>query len=201
MQIRMTRNQHQALQLPVIKPSAGGSQASSLHSPCRCTCRPYIKDAQRILSQAHATGSATIRQQKLDFLHLPIIDGSVTTDAAISRLADDCCARVLAGQRLYIHCWGGHGRTGTLVSGVMLLSTIGVQSSPAESKHESTGRDARHKAALHALPRLAWQQGGHEQRGHWWEQGGFNLLFGAGSTPGKDLGTRTLASPFGHPSR
>ena len=132
MQIRMTRNQHQALQLPVIKPSAGGSQASSLHSPCRCTCRPYIKDAQRILSQAHATGSATIRQQKLDFLHLPIIDGSVTTDAAISRLADDCCARVLAGQRLYIHCWGGHGRTGTLVSGVMLLSTIGVQSSPAE---------------------------------------------------------------------
>ena len=97
-----------------------GSQATSLHGSHRCACRPYIKDAQRILSQAHATGSATIRQQKLDFLHLPIIDGSVTTDAAISRLADDCCARVLAGQRLYIHCWGGHGRTGTLVGGVML---------------------------------------------------------------------------------
>ena len=108
---------HQALQLPIMQPSAGSSQANSLHSSVRCDCRPYIKDAQRILSQAHATGSATIRQQKLDFLHLPIIDGSVTTDAAISRLADDCCARVLAGQRLYIHCWGGHGRTGTLVRG------------------------------------------------------------------------------------
>lgn len=37
----------------------------------------------------------------------------------MSRLADDCIERVLKGENLYIHCWGGHGRTGTLVS-VML---------------------------------------------------------------------------------
>lgn len=24
--------------------------------------------------------------------------------------------RVLRGEKLYIHCWGGHGRTGTLVA-------------------------------------------------------------------------------------
>ncbi len=24
--------------------------------------------------------------------------------------------RILRGERLYIHCWGGHGRTGTLVA-------------------------------------------------------------------------------------
>ena len=34
----------------------------------------------------------------------------------MSRLADDCMERVLRGERLYIHCWGGHGRTGTLVA-------------------------------------------------------------------------------------
>ncbi len=45
-----------------------------------------------------------------------IIDGNVTTDLAMSRLADDCCERVLKGERLYVHCWGGHGRTGTLIS-------------------------------------------------------------------------------------
>jgi hypothetical protein len=28
------------------------------------------------------------------------------------RLAEDCCERVLRGEKLYIHCWGGHGRTG-----------------------------------------------------------------------------------------
>lgn len=42
-------------------------------------------------------------QDKLDFLHLPIIDGNVTSDAALSRLADDCCARLLRGERLYVH--------------------------------------------------------------------------------------------------
>jgi hypothetical protein len=67
--------------------------------------RPYIKDAQRILSRAHEANSSRIKQRKIDFLHLPIIDGSVTTDVAMSRLADDCCERVLRGEKMYIHCW------------------------------------------------------------------------------------------------
>lgn len=81
--------------------------------------RPYIKDAQKILSRAHEAGSTKIRQQKIDFLHLPVIDGNVTTDSAMNRLAQDCIERVYNGENMYIHCWGGHGRTGTLVS-VML---------------------------------------------------------------------------------
>lgn len=78
--------------------------------------RPYIKDAQKILSRAHETGNPKITQQKIDFLHLPIIDGNVTTDSAMNRLVEDCIERVLKGEKLYIHCWGGHGRTGTLVA-------------------------------------------------------------------------------------
>lgn len=81
--------------------------------------RPYIKDAQKILSKAHETGNPRITQQKIDFLHLPVIDGNVTTDSAMNRLAEDCMERVLKGEKMYIHCWGGHGRTGTLVA-VML---------------------------------------------------------------------------------
>ena len=34
--------------------------------------RPYIKDAQKILSRAHETGNQRITQQKIDFLHLPV---------------------------------------------------------------------------------------------------------------------------------
>lgn len=67
--------------------------------------RPYIRDAQRLLSRAQETSSTRITQRKIDFLHLPIIDGSVTTDSAMSRLADDCCDRVLRGETMYIHCW------------------------------------------------------------------------------------------------
>lgn len=81
--------------------------------------RPYIRDTQKILSKARDTCNPRITQSKVDFLHLPIIDGNITTDSALSKLATDCCDRVLRGERLYIHCWGGHGRTGTLVA-VML---------------------------------------------------------------------------------
>mmetsp|Transcript_39935 Transcript_39935/g.88741 ORF Transcript_39935/g.88741 Transcript_39935/m.88741 type:complete len:394 (+) Transcript_39935:213-1394(+) len=81
--------------------------------------RPYIKDAQKILSKAHETGNPKITQQKIDFLHLPIIDGNVTTDSALNRLAEDCMERILKGEKLYIHCWGGHGRTGTLVAVIL----------------------------------------------------------------------------------
>lgn len=49
--------------------------------------------------------SPVLAQDKLDFLHLPIIDGSVTSDVALSRLADDCCTRILRGERLYVHWW------------------------------------------------------------------------------------------------
>ena len=55
--------------------------------------RPYIKDAQRILSRAHEASHPRITQQKIDFLHLPIIDGNVTTDNAMNRLAEDCVVR------------------------------------------------------------------------------------------------------------
>jgi len=87
--------------------------------------RPYIRDAQRLLSRARDTCNPRIGQQKIDFLHLPIIDGNVTTDSAVTKLAVDCCERVLRGEKLYIHCWGGHGRTGTLVA-IMLGRLYGL---------------------------------------------------------------------------
>ena len=80
--------------------------------------RPYVKDVVRLLNSARDSANSKvskISQTRLDLLHLPIVDGSVTSDYALSRLADDCCQRILDGERLYIHCWGGHGRTGTLV--------------------------------------------------------------------------------------
>ena len=98
--------------------------------------RPYIKDAQKILTRAREYGNPRIAQSKMNFLHLAIIDGSITTDSAISRLADDCCDRVRSGEKLYIHCWGGHGRTGTLVSklvattafqGILHVPTVGAR--------------------------------------------------------------------------
>ena len=60
--------------------------------------------------------------------HAPIDDLSVTTDAA-ARSAADTIARLLErGEVVYVHCWGGHGRTGTIVS-ILLgrLFRVGAQ--------------------------------------------------------------------------
>jgi hypothetical protein len=72
--------------------------------------------------------------RRVDFLHLPIPDGGTAPDAALSALADDVAARVRAGQVVYAHCWGGHGRTGSLVS-VVLARLYGL---PAEAALRAT---------------------------------------------------------------
>ena len=77
--------------------------------------RPYTRDIRRLMS----SGRDALPNAKIDFLHLPIVDGSVTSDDLVDRFCDDLIGKVLSGRRLYVHCWGGHGRTGTIIA-VML---------------------------------------------------------------------------------
>ena len=88
--------------------------------------RPYMHDIRRLMA-AH---KRHIPNPKVDFVHLPIVDGSVTSDAVLDRFVDDLIRRVRAGKRLYIHCWGGHGRTGTVVA-IMLGRMYDVTTSQA----------------------------------------------------------------------
>lgn len=45
----------------------------------------------------------------------PIVDLSTTTIPHMTRILDDVDAALDAGERVYVHCWGGIGRTGTVV--------------------------------------------------------------------------------------
>jgi alanine transaminase len=45
-------------------------------------------------------------------------------------LVADILARLQAGQRLYVHCWAGRGRTGTVAS-VLLAALYGVSADEA----------------------------------------------------------------------
>lgn len=45
----------------------------------------------------------------------PIVDMSTTTIPHMARILDDVDAALDAGERVYVHCWGGIGRTGTVV--------------------------------------------------------------------------------------
>lgn len=48
-------------------------------------------------------------------LHHPIVDMSTTTIPHMTRILDDVDSALDAGERVYVHCWGGIGRTGTVV--------------------------------------------------------------------------------------
>jgi protein-tyrosine phosphatase len=45
----------------------------------------------------------------------PIRDMNVTTAERYDRIIADIERQLAAGRRVYIHCWGGVGRTGTVV--------------------------------------------------------------------------------------
>mmetsp|Transcript_19221 Transcript_19221/g.34210 ORF Transcript_19221/g.34210 Transcript_19221/m.34210 type:complete len:353 (-) Transcript_19221:316-1374(-) len=81
--------------------------------------RPYIHDAHRICSTLSVKDKRVVSPEHLSFWHCPIMDCDVVSDEVTTRLARALCWRLVAGDVIYLHCWGGHGRTGTIVA-VML---------------------------------------------------------------------------------
>eukprot|EP00937_MAST-01D_sp_MAST-1D-sp2_P004178 g4178.t1 len=87
--------------------------------------RPYITDAYRILKsdamqcvRRGATASEYdegMKPEDLDFVHFPIVDCATVEDGAVVTLCAALARRIRRGECLYVHCWGGHGRTGTVV--------------------------------------------------------------------------------------
>jgi protein-tyrosine phosphatase len=45
----------------------------------------------------------------------PIVDLGTTTGAHVTRILDDIDDALAAGEVVYVHCWGGIGRTGMVV--------------------------------------------------------------------------------------
>jgi hypothetical protein len=46
---------------------------------------------------------------------LPICDQGVPTPAVMTKILDSMDAALAQWHTVYVHCWGGHGRTGTVV--------------------------------------------------------------------------------------
>lgn len=72
--------------------------------------RPYFTDARRL------------SKNPLVWRHLPILDGGVGPDDVTEALVCDLIDDLKAGRVLYVHCWGGHGRTGIIVA--LLLAVL-----------------------------------------------------------------------------
>lgn len=68
--------------------------------------RPYFLLAQQI---------AATRGQTLAHHRLSIPDMGVTTPAQLTAILDEIDAALAQGQVVYVHCYGGIGRTGTVI--------------------------------------------------------------------------------------
>ena len=85
------------------------------------------------ISQSSPSGAAS-----LDFIHFPIRDFETTEGKELEKLVLELKRRLLQGEVLYIHCLGGHGRTGMVVIPLM-MALFNVDYSQAESfVNEST---------------------------------------------------------------
>jgi len=61
-------------------------------------------------------GRATAIRDGTNFVEQPIPDQEITEDHLVGELVDQLLHRMKAGEVLYVHCRGGHGRTGTICS-------------------------------------------------------------------------------------
>ena len=91
--------------------------------------RPYFLDVQALVANRDRIpefdGYDIVHPSNLSFVHVPIRDCSVTDDGRVLELARTLVTAISQGERIYLHCWGGHGRTGTLVC-IMLHLMYGL---------------------------------------------------------------------------
>jgi len=96
--------------------------------------RPYFRDVREIVKQVEEAPddfpSINITSSDLHFIHFPIIDCDIGEDDAVYGLAVNLVLRLARKEVLYLHCWGGHGRTGSLVC-IMLHLMYGLSAKDA----------------------------------------------------------------------
>jgi protein-tyrosine phosphatase len=83
--------------------------------------RPYFTDVERLLANKALYGLLKTDTESATFEHLPIVDLKTTDDYKILALAKKLVKNYHNGVRMYIHCWGGHGRTGTVICLMLYL--------------------------------------------------------------------------------
>lgn len=58
---------------------------------------------------------AAARRIAVEHHRMPIPDLGTPAPAEVMRILDTIDAAIQAGHRVYVHCWGGIGRTGTII--------------------------------------------------------------------------------------
>jgi len=69
--------------------------------------------------------------RELEFLHCEVPDGHVTSRHHLAIAVATVVQKLREGRKVYVHCWGGHGRTGTLLC-AFLVKAYGLTTEEAK---------------------------------------------------------------------
>jgi hypothetical protein len=82
--------------------------------------RPYFEDVKSIFRNPDdyelVPEEGCTLPASVSFIHFPIKDCGITDDDRVIDLSRSLVKALAYGDIMYLHCWGGHGRTGTIVS-------------------------------------------------------------------------------------
>jgi protein tyrosine phosphatase len=107
----------------------GHQQHGNLGALLRCNVRVFVclqTEAADIPYKAAAMQLANIHpsphtSKSLEFICLPIKDGGIFDDYSLFDLVQRIIVEMRSGKLVYVHCRGGHGRTGVVVACVLGL--------------------------------------------------------------------------------
>lgn len=93
-------------------------------------CRDVREIVKQVEEAPDDFPSIHITSSDLHFIHFPIIDCDIAEDSSVYGLAVDLVERLSHKEVIYLHCWGGHGRTGSVVC-IMLHLMYGLNAKDA----------------------------------------------------------------------
>lgn len=83
------------------------------------------RDLDKFLPPRRKPKTYTDNRPELEFLHFPITDLGVPSRAELEKMVDALAQKIEAGGKVYLHCWGGRGRSG-LVAACLLARLYGL---------------------------------------------------------------------------
>ncbi|KAJ9529462.1 hypothetical protein QJQ45_013819 [Haematococcus lacustris] len=92
--------------------------------------KPHPPSPAQAAAVAAGVGAATGPSYSLEFLHYPIEDLGVPSIDSLQPFIEQLVKRIHAGEKLYVHCWGGRGRAGT-VGACLLCAAYGISADEA----------------------------------------------------------------------
>ena len=87
-----------------------------------CLNEPFEKD------RSYKYENDLPKDKNCSFINEPIEDMNITSDVKVRTLCENIVKKIYKGEKVYIHCKGGHGRTGTIAGIVLyMLYKLSIQ--------------------------------------------------------------------------